>query len=75
LEDAGNIHSECHQNHRPFLISKTVFLLRRDKVGNYPPTVALRVAEGGENGTQCLGHPVPWGYTGTWTSMLGKSQI
>jgi hypothetical protein len=26
LEDAGYIHLECHQNYRPFLISRIVFL-------------------------------------------------
>jgi hypothetical protein len=32
LEDAGDINLECHQNHRPLLISKMVFLLKRHSV-------------------------------------------
>jgi hypothetical protein len=34
LEDAGDIPLECHQDHKPVLISRAVFLLRRHRVGN-----------------------------------------
>jgi hypothetical protein len=31
-EDVGDINLECHVNHRPFLISRIVFVLRRSEV-------------------------------------------
>jgi hypothetical protein len=55
----------------------------RVEAGSNTFTVALRVVEGDEKGTQCLGvqldHPIPGEYIytsmGTWPTRVGESRI
>jgi hypothetical protein len=55
LEDAGDIHLECHLNHRPFLISSTVFL--SDVTGSELNKGAF--INGSQQGLNCSLHLLP----------------